>query len=208
MWHVPFCNFPTSYTARHYSPPDLHFSFERTFFQSSNLVFIVLSFGPCYTFLLYRNMLCLRIDLSFIPTCSAPTQATHFDDWSVLYNVGQSTLCHKYVCNVVYLPTLSILSIGPPNPDSLPEDGKLKSETMVKENRRYYLDLKENARGRFLRVSVCVAFVTSFFYIIDKVISLFSMHEMKLNISIGCLAMWHYKGWIQGSYGFRKVLEI
>ncbi|XP_014681761.1 PREDICTED: transcriptional activator protein Pur-beta-like isoform X2 [Priapulus caudatus] len=44
-------------------------------------------------------------------------------------------------------------SLGPPNPDNLPEDGKLKSETMVKENRRYYLDLKENARGRFLRVS-------------------------------------------------------
>lgn len=42
---------------------------------------------------------------------------------------------------------------GPPNPDSLPEDGKLKSEVMVKENRRYYLDLKENNRGRFLRVS-------------------------------------------------------
>ncbi|KAJ8299034.1 hypothetical protein KUTeg_023094 [Tegillarca granosa] len=43
-------------------------------------------------------------------------------------------------------------SLGPPNPDNLPEDGKLKSETMVKENRRYYLDLKENQRGRFLRV--------------------------------------------------------
>lgn len=44
--------------------------------------------------------------------------------------------------------------IGPPNPDTLPEDGKLKSETMVKDNRRYYLDLKENSRGRFLRVSI------------------------------------------------------
>ncbi|XP_022335656.2 transcriptional regulator protein Pur-beta-like isoform X10 [Crassostrea virginica] len=44
-------------------------------------------------------------------------------------------------------------SLGPPNPDNLPEDGKLKSEQMVKENRRYYLDLKENQRGRFLRVA-------------------------------------------------------
>lgn len=44
-------------------------------------------------------------------------------------------------------------SLGPPNPDNVPEDGKLKSEMMVKENRRYYLDLKENSRGRFLRVS-------------------------------------------------------
>lgn len=44
-------------------------------------------------------------------------------------------------------------SLGPPNPDNLPEDGKLKSEVMIKDNRRYYLDLKENSRGRFLRVS-------------------------------------------------------
>jgi len=44
-------------------------------------------------------------------------------------------------------------SLGPPNSDSGPEDGKLKSEMMIKDNRRYYLDLKENSRGRFLRVS-------------------------------------------------------
>ncbi|XP_022185130.2 transcriptional activator protein Pur-beta isoform X4 [Nilaparvata lugens] len=44
-------------------------------------------------------------------------------------------------------------SLGPPNPENVPDDGKLKSEMMIKENRRYYLDLKENARGRFLRVS-------------------------------------------------------
>ncbi|SPP89018.1 transcriptional activator protein Pur-beta isoform X2 [Drosophila guanche] len=44
-------------------------------------------------------------------------------------------------------------SLGPPNTDNLPEDGKLKSEMMIKDYRRYYLDLKENARGRFLRVS-------------------------------------------------------
>ena len=43
---------------------------------------------------------------------------------------------------------------GPPNPDNLPEDGKLKTEVMIKDNRRYYLDLKENQRGRFLRVSM------------------------------------------------------
>ncbi|KAK0183226.1 hypothetical protein PV327_001287 [Microctonus hyperodae] len=44
-------------------------------------------------------------------------------------------------------------SLGPPNPENVPDDGKLKSEMMVKDNRRYYLDLKENSRGRFLRVS-------------------------------------------------------
>lgn len=48
-------------------------------------------------------------------------------------------------------------STGPPNPENLPEDGKLKSEVMSKENRRYYLDLKENSRGRFLRVSQTIS---------------------------------------------------
>lgn len=44
-------------------------------------------------------------------------------------------------------------SLGPPNPDNLPDDGRIKSEVMSKDNRRYYLDMKENNRGRFLRVS-------------------------------------------------------
>ncbi|XP_002738446.2 transcriptional activator protein Pur-alpha-like [Saccoglossus kowalevskii] len=43
--------------------------------------------------------------------------------------------------------------LGPPNPDNPPEDGRLKSEMITKDNRRYYMDLKENNRGRFLRVS-------------------------------------------------------
>lgn len=47
-------------------------------------------------------------------------------------------------------------SLGPPDPDNVPEDGRLKSEMMVKDNRRYYLDLKENQRGRFLRISMTV----------------------------------------------------
>lgn len=45
-------------------------------------------------------------------------------------------------------------SLGPPNPDSPAENGKLKSATMVKDNRHYFLDMKENQRGRFLRVSM------------------------------------------------------
>jgi len=48
-------------------------------------------------------------------------------------------------------------SLGPPNPDTIPEDGKLKSEIMIKDNRRYYLDLKENSRGRFLRISQTIS---------------------------------------------------
>ncbi|XP_033110173.1 transcriptional activator protein Pur-beta-like, partial [Anneissia japonica] len=45
------------------------------------------------------------------------------------------------------------VKLPPSDPDNLPEDGMLKSEMVMKENRRYYLDLKENDRGRFLRVS-------------------------------------------------------
>ncbi|XP_067940688.1 transcriptional regulator protein Pur-beta-like isoform X2 [Watersipora subatra] len=44
-------------------------------------------------------------------------------------------------------------TLGQPNPDNVPEDGKLKSSHIVGGTRRYYLDLKENQRGRFLRVS-------------------------------------------------------
>jgi hypothetical protein len=36
------------------------------------------------------------------------------------------------------------------------QDGLIKSETIVKDRKRYYLDLKENQRGRFLRVSMVV----------------------------------------------------
>jgi len=43
--------------------------------------------------------------------------------------------------------------LGPSIKDANSEDLKLKSEMMVKDNRRYFLDLKENSRGRFLRLS-------------------------------------------------------
>lgn len=35
-------------------------------------------------------------------------------------------------------------------------DGLIKSETFIKDRKRYYMDLKENQRGRFLRVSMVV----------------------------------------------------
>ncbi|XP_076681479.1 purine-rich binding protein-alpha isoform X4 [Andrena cerasifolii] len=47
----------------------------------------------------------------------------------------------------------SLEPAGPPSSENVPDDGKLKSEVITKDNRRYYLDLKENTRGRFLRVS-------------------------------------------------------
>ena len=43
---------------------------------------------------------------------------------------------------------------GPPDPDNLPEDGKLKSAMIPRDELRYHLDLKENKRGRFLKVMI------------------------------------------------------
>lgn len=45
-----------------------------------------------------------------------------------------------------------------PTPAITTRDGKLKSEFMKKDDKRYFLDLKENSRGRFLRVSQVVRY--------------------------------------------------
>eukprot|EP00116_Pleurobrachia_bachei_P013637 sb/3473899/ len=45
-----------------------------------------------------------------------------------------------------------------PTPATTTRDGKLKSEFMKKDDKRYFLDLKENSRGRFLRVSQVVRY--------------------------------------------------
>ena len=44
--------------------------------------------------------------------------------------------------------------LGPSNPDMVQDEPRraLKSEFLVRENRKYYMDLKENQRGRFLRI--------------------------------------------------------
>ena len=42
--------------------------------------------------------------------------------------------------------------IGKLDPDNL-NKGELKSEVMYKDDKKYHMDLKENARGRFLKVS-------------------------------------------------------
>ncbi|CAL9707394.1 unnamed protein product [Knipowitschia caucasica] len=44
--------------------------------------------------------------------------------------------------------------LGPSNPDLVQDEPRraLKSEFLVRENRKYYMDLKENQRGRFLRI--------------------------------------------------------
>lgn len=43
--------------------------------------------------------------------------------------------------------------LGPRDPNNTPQDGKLQEIIMTKDNKRYYLDLKENGYGRFLKVS-------------------------------------------------------
>lgn len=42
------------------------------------------------------------------------------------------------------------------NDNDRDNDGLIKSETFIKDRKRYYMDLKENQRGRFLRVSMVV----------------------------------------------------
>ena len=42
--------------------------------------------------------------------------------------------------------------LGPRSRDTFGDD-KIKSEVMYAGERRYYLDLKENSRGRFLKVT-------------------------------------------------------
>lgn len=89
---------------------------------------------------------CMHPSLSILPLFLMTFLLILIFCWSVSFPASAS-----HDCNFNAIP-LPLFTIGPPNPDSLPEDGKLKSEVMVKENRRYYLDLKENNRGRFLRV--------------------------------------------------------
>ncbi|CDS40237.1 PUR alpha protein [Echinococcus multilocularis] len=50
---------------------------------------------------------------------------------------------------------LEVLNKLPPHdPKSLATDGLIESEAIARDNRRYYLDLRENGRGRFLRMSM------------------------------------------------------
>lgn len=51
-------------------------------------------------------------------------------------------------------------TLGPAKRDSarmMEDEGKLKSESIFREDRRYYIDLKENHRGRFLKVSMALS---------------------------------------------------
>ncbi|KAJ8889171.1 hypothetical protein PR048_008665 [Dryococelus australis] len=77
-------------------------------------------------------------------------------------------------------------SLGPPNPENVPEDGKLKSEMMIKDNRRYYLDLKENSRGRFLRVS---GTVIGFAILVSDVAGVLCVNSVPGISEISCISL-------------------
>jgi len=53
------------------------------------------------------------------------------------------------------------------------DEGKLKSEVIFREDRRYYMDLKENHRGRFLKVSYIVLLYLFISYCINVMSALF-----------------------------------
>ncbi|KAJ1345734.1 hypothetical protein KIN20_000334 [Parelaphostrongylus tenuis] len=46
----------------------------------------------------------------------------------------------------------------PENAEANAENGTLKSDMLVCDARRYYLDLRENKRGRFLRIAQTVCY--------------------------------------------------
>lgn len=99
----------------------------------------------------------------------------------------------------------TVLIPGPQSTESLPEDGKLKSEVMVKDNRRYYLDLKENQRGRFLRVSRCFAMKLHIYNVVEycfNAVLKMDFHELPLF----CYA-WSQVNWIV-CIKFRNVLIV
>lgn len=109
---------------------------------------------------IFSIIYCCRISWSFIDI-----------QWLLLV-FGWVKLISKLV---FHLLNIRNTFLGPPNPENVPEDGKLKSEMMIKDNRRYYLDLKENTRGRFLRVSSNIPYTVAairyhdgpFYWLID-----------------------------------------
>ena len=68
-------------------------------------------------------------------------------------------------------------SLGPQEADneSKQNDGLIRSEELVRDNKRYYFDLRENQRGRFLRVTQVItrgprASIGKFFFSFDFLI--------------------------------------
>lgn len=104
-------------------------------------------FGKSKTKLLARSALAGGKAACSCPWRRPPSSAT--TSWSSVTSTPASV---GPISNGFKVLKTSLLGPGPPNPAITPEDGQLKCAVIVKENRRYYLDLKENNRGRFLRV--------------------------------------------------------
>lgn len=89
-------------------------------------------------------------------------QAYHSKNEFLLLQVGgtgqRSRVLMTMAAGQIFLDTLVKMGeeaskLEPWDPNNLAVDGKLTAQSIVKDNRRYYFDLKENNRGRFLRVS-------------------------------------------------------
>jgi len=74
---------------------------------------------------------------------------------------------------------------GPAKWDSsrMMAEGKLRSESIFRDDRRYYLDLKENHRGRFLRVKLTYMYLL-YLLLYDSTDNFCSTNTHLLNIVI------------------------
>lgn len=66
----------------------------------------------------------------------------------VVLNVRLRTV----LCNIFVKLTGRFVCLEDSKAVANPKDGVIKTSTIVRDNRRYYFDLKENQKGRFLRV--------------------------------------------------------
>ena len=80
--------------------------------------------------------------------------ASEFKSYLIEFSDYNSSLGIMIFLNLNNSLNRKISFIGPINNNESTgeEDGLLKSKTLSKDRKRYYLDFKENQRGRFLRV--------------------------------------------------------
>jgi hypothetical protein len=89
------------------------------------------------------------------------------------HRIFMSLLCSSQMCDKLSILIEELKQLPPHNPEELVQaqknvqtlsgkpasvpaylEGRLKSESIIIENRRYYLDLKENNTGRFLSITL------------------------------------------------------
>ena len=80
--------------------------------------------------------------------------ATELRDHLQTFDEHIRTLSRTKSIILDHLPFVFFFFTGEYNPTNVQsnEDGRLRSATITRDDRKYYLDLKENDRGRFLRV--------------------------------------------------------